>query len=354
MTNQLEAREITEWMFTWISNQKTSTSSSSQQPPARAFQLALQQANTVSAPTTSFSAAAAMDSDMAAGNDDHGNARPKKDLRSRISNRGVGGDLRGLLSSRKGANSSKNGFPEDEMDVDRDRSGGPQRKERRMDHRRTPYAPLPATTASTRQRQNTERPLAKCSFYPNCSRQDCPFHHPFEPCPDGIHCTKGKACLYVHETATSPAAIACKYAEYCTNPHCTYSHPSPASIALAKATKMAAVLCKYYPGCLNTQCPFLHDPTVVVAAPAHVNGTDTAAVPPPAPFADPQQTVCRFDPNCTRYGCYFLHPSRDSTVSQATVVPLQPSATSAHKTWVAPHISERQFATATVDESMNE
>lgn len=230
--------------------------------------------------------------------------------------------MRNLLSPRGGSSSV----------VDVESGGGPLRKDRRTE-RNSPYSTAP-------RKEKKEVSPVKCSFYPNCSRDDCPFFHPCEPCPDGDQCKKGKHCLFIHNLA---AATVCKFADHCTNPHCSFSHPSPASIALARASKMAQIACKYFPACLNHQCPFLHDPALLVSLPTAVSPVEiTLTDVAPAPPTQEQllHIVCRFDPHCTRYGCYYVHPSR----TQQSVI---------SKSWTNPNLNaERKFVSNDATESM--
>jgi hypothetical protein len=219
-------------------------------------------------------------------------------------------DLRNLLSRGVSAIDDE----EKSMDIDQ-RPAGPKRKERRID-RKSPY---------DRKEKAKDSMVAKCSFFPNCNRENCLFFHPSKPYPEESQSFKGKAGVFTHE----PIIVACKFAEICNNPSCTFSHPSPASISLAKASKMSQIACKYFPACLNTQCLFLHDPALVISP--NVTQINT--------MNQNSQAICRFDPNCTRYGCYYVHPSIADN-QQKDITPV----TSVHKTWVNTNsISNRLF-----------
>ncbi|KAJ3345195.1 hypothetical protein HDU91_007440 [Kappamyces sp. JEL0680] len=294
-----EAVAIADWLFEWVERNKPAPLPAP--APRRAFQMAMNQATTLSPGSNA-------DANMGEG--DRQRPGRKTDLRQKLRN---GGDLRNLLSSGKASQRGQLSSPDSRVVQIDDRSG-PVRKERHTE-RNAPYRTGKREGRSAPSRQ----PMAKCSYFPNCAKMDCPFFHPSEPCPDGESCTRGSACLFLHSQGDVPPAAMpnCKFGQHCTNPECVYSHPSPAAVlAMAKAAVSAQIPCRYYPGCLNPACPFLHP-----VAPA--TGPDEAAAPTPNDFGAPAPTgsdvsgapqpnmaVCRFDPYCTRFGCYYQHPSR--------------------------------------------
>ena len=159
----------------------------------------------------------------------------------------------------------------------------------------------------------------RCDFYPTCTRPDCQYIHPSEPCPKGIACTDLK-CLFTHEndaTRLKPRqkpTLACKFGAKCTNSACTYSHPksnickygvgcknadchfSHPSPAAATTTIMP---CKFYPNCLNAQCPFSHPPPIAALS----NN------PIPTSIENQQGTSSVIDDNIKQeLGSSFRHP----------------------------------------------
>ena len=125
------------------------------------------------------------------------------------------------------------------------------------------------------------------------------------------------------------------------------------------------VLCKFVrEGCLNLDCQFYHPPgkepkNVLKTIPLTSNSTISNAVTAVIPatlgsgvittgpslshanasvanpvIAPPSTILCKFDPHCTRYGCYFKHPSKIS----------------ANKVYINPHASTSQRVFA-VDQS---
>jgi len=80
----------------------------------------------------------------------------------------------------------------------------------------------------------------RCIFYPNCTKQNCPFFHPTEPCKNPVMCSFGPKCRYIHPP--------CKFGSWCTRPDCVYYHPKEASID-----------CKDGFSCsVKSTCPFRH------------------------------------------------------------------------------------------------
>jgi hypothetical protein len=99
------------------------------------------------------------------------------------------------------------------------------------------------------------------------------------------------------------------------------------------------VLCKFVrEGCLNLHCQFYHPPgkepknilknlapdTATAAIPSTTAVTATSTIPPAKAAS---VIICRFDPNCTRYGCYYKHPSKTSV----NKVCVNPQATTAQR-----------------------
>ncbi|KAJ3255084.1 hypothetical protein HK103_006627 [Boothiomyces macroporosus] len=172
------------------------------------------------------------------------------------------------------------------------------RNERRS-NRSSPY--------SIQKKERKEVSIPRCTFFPNCTREDCQFFHPTEPCPDGENCTKGPACRFIHQVVTPPkSTIACKFQEHCTNPNCTFSHPSPAALAYTAAATKATQQCKFYPNCLNAYCPFYHPPATSQEPNQDSIPQDLSKPVDPAV----SQIPCKYDAYCKRPNCHFLHQSR--------------------------------------------
>lgn len=132
----------------------------------------------------------------------------------------------------------------------------------------------------------------------------------------------------------------CRWSLGCTNPLCTYSHPSPANAgkdgdpqalvlrsdacekggqcddkecvlshvspavafitARGGAPPASAPPCRFQQQCLNPACTYAH------------YGANGELVPPPGKTST---TPCRFGLGCTRAGCAYLHPTQRSTTA---------------------------------------
>jgi len=213
--------------------------------------------------------------------------------------------------------------------------------------------PKTGSTASTTTPEQSK--VVRCTYWPNCNRgEECKFWHPKELCPNLTNCPYGDECLYIHPaipqsqlnknkkksesklevsetvkhaaqkkltkresmasitsnssqskktiksntketTATANGAasyaIECKFGANCTRPDCKYSHPSPAAI-LANALK------KKESGKLKEKKS--HDIL------KHKESRSKLAVS----TEEAQTILCRFDPNCKRENCKFMHTNK--------------------------------------------
>jgi len=124
----------------------------------------------------------------------------------------------------------------------------------------------------------------------------------------------------------------CKFASKCTNAHCRYSHPSPVATA-ESGVVLSNDPCEKGKACKDKDCIKAH----VSPAVLNPNGLSLlhsiityylqqsstaqqsappAAVPPPQPQHAP--VPCRFGASCTRPGCTFSHPPRQTQNQFAT------------------------------------
>ncbi|KJA28907.1 hypothetical protein HYPSUDRAFT_128369 [Hypholoma sublateritium FD-334 SS-4] len=101
----------------------------------------------------------------------------------------------------------------------------------------------------------------------------------------------------------------CKFALKCTNAHCRYSHPSPVATA-ESGVVLSNEACEKGKACKDKDCIKAH------VSPAVLNPQGTQAPPnaAPAPAAQPHHAPvqCRFGAACTRPGCTFAHPPRQT------------------------------------------
>jgi len=122
----------------------------------------------------------------------------------------------------------------------------------------------------------------RCVYFPACTKQNCPFFHPTEPCKNPIICPFGPTmCRYIHPV--------CKFASRCSRMDCVYTHPREASIdcrngfsCTQKETcgyRHPPEACIYNPKCRNQVCTYSHAPN------------------------------CQYGVNCTTPGCTYSHKS---------------------------------------------
>ncbi|KAJ3271858.1 hypothetical protein HDV01_006143 [Terramyces sp. JEL0728] len=152
-------------------------------------------------------------------------------------------------------------------------------------------------------REKKELSVPRCTFFPNCTREDCKFFHPTEPCPEGSACTKGPACRFIHQVA--PPSV-CKFGASCINPNCTFAHPSPAVLSLTN------VQCRFYPNCLNQFCTYYH--------PEPRPQSDESSQKAPQTVPDPISIPCKYDAYCKRPDCHFFHPSKSKTSKNKVLI----------------------------------
>jgi len=200
--------------------------------------------------------------------------------------------------------------------------------------------------------------VVRCSYWPNCNRGDeCKFWHPKELCPNLNNCPDGDQCLYIHpavpqnqlnkikkkksestlevneafttpkhtlqkklskresllslnsnltpnllkktskvnlkeaNVATNSHVIECKFGANCTRPDCKFSHPSPAAILAAAALKKKESKIKE-----KLSMDFLKHKE------SRSKLLDNEE--------DAQNILCRFDPDCKRANCKFMHTNK--------------------------------------------
>ncbi|CAO1618494.1 unnamed protein product [Parajaminaea phylloscopi] len=98
----------------------------------------------------------------------------------------------------------------------------------------------------------------------------------------------------------------CRYSLSCTNPMCSYSHPSPSAAAAKRKGTMSdsdepittsEAPCRFGADCTNTQCGFSHVSPAVLFVRTRSSATAGAS----------QSTPCRFGAHCTNPSCAFAH-----------------------------------------------
>jgi len=147
------------------------------------------------------------------------------------------------------------------------------------------------TTITKPKTKPTEGP--RCVFFPKCTKENCPFFHPSEPCKNPLTCVFGPlVCRYIHPP--------CKFGPRCTRPDCAYTHP-----------KEAMYDCKNGFSCPNkANCAYRHPPEACFFRPRCRNqGFCLFSHAPP----------CQFGSACRIPGCTFSHKSASPEVDDATL-----------------------------------
>jgi hypothetical protein len=142
--------------------------------------------------------------------------------------------------------------------------------------------------------------VQRCAYFPGCTKQNCPYFHPTEPCKNPLTCVFGpKMCRYIHPT--------CKFGSRCTRPGCVYNHPRESLIdcrngfsCIQKDTciyRHPLEACIYNPKCRNQgYCTFSHAPP------------------------------CQFGAKCTLPGCTFAHKSSEAPApTTSNIIPTEDS-----------------------------
>jgi hypothetical protein len=149
--------------------------------------------------------------------------------------------------------------------------------------------------------ESGEKSHIRCQYWPNCNRgETCKFWHPKELCRKYPNCPDGDHCLYIHpaplskpptkpqspafsshasdagSVASNSSTIECKFGANCTRPDCKFSHPSPAAIVAMMQAKQK-------------------QSSHTVQSKASSEDLSTINIP------------CRYEPNCSRADCRFLH-----------------------------------------------
>ncbi|GAA5985744.1 hypothetical protein JCM11641_007200 [Rhodosporidiobolus odoratus] len=104
----------------------------------------------------------------------------------------------------------------------------------------------------------------------------------------------------------------CKHGVDCTKAQCPFSHPSPVATK-ESGLVLSSAACEKQLKCEDADCPKSHVSRAQLVAPS--SAVSSAAAPaastraaPPSATAATQGTPCKFGAQCTRPGCYFVHP----------------------------------------------
>lgn len=152
-----------------------------------------------------------------------------------------------------------------------------------------------------------------CRYSLGCTNPMCSFSHP-----------SASAVSQSKKTGNEPLVLKqepCRFQKDCTNAECTFSHISPAvTFIFAKAGKTGetfstpkiggAIACHYQIQCKNPTCTFVHyDPQSgqVIPTPALTRQDNTGNDKLDQALSNAIKP-CRFGIDCTRKECHFAHP----------------------------------------------
>ncbi|KAI8379283.1 uncharacterized protein BYT42DRAFT_568316 [Radiomyces spectabilis] len=208
--------------------------------------------------------------------------------------------------------------------VDRSRSRSPERRQHRpsyreddnRDERRDVFSRLGNSRRHDRQQEDPEVSMSTNVFDRLGTTQPAVNSpHPQERCKFWPSCANGEQCPYFHPKTLCPDYPNCSKAAN----ECMFIHPAGDPVK-PTAPIQKQTMCRYDPYCTKPTCPFLHS-TNVTAPPAPrpihripvpcINGT--ACVRPGCHFTHPNDPVpevdipCKYDGACTRPGCFYKH-----------------------------------------------
>jgi hypothetical protein len=226
------------------------------------------------------------------GKDDEDHNNNNDDRRKR---RKGGNDDRDSNNSSSSSRDSRRGRENDRSDR-RDRNTTRDRRGANNQQERKPKGP------------HADKVKVRCSYFPNCTNEQCKFIHPTEDCKHYPNCKLGNKCTYLHP---AKPAIACFYGSSCTNARCTFDHTNA-----PKQISKAVVECRYGAACTYAQCHFAHPGRA--GQEVHVTGGAAAASKSAKnPAIQNYQIKCKNDPDCEDEACEFAHPVRKMRKLQA-------------------------------------
>lgn len=213
--------------------------------------------------------------------------------------------------------------------------------------------------------------VARCRHWPNCQLgQRCRFHHPSHVCPNYPDCPNtGGTCANIHpgedmpedqvphylqaiqngnrpfqqhthhqvqhaNNGLNPQAPAfaseiptkpelpdsCKFGIKCTNAYCKYSHPTPAA-TVESALVLSEDACENGAQCKDAECVKSHPSPAIARGLANGGVLKPATTPRPVSGTNKVPEPCRFGNDCTRAGCYYIHPW-DAHIAKAMGLPM--------------------------------
>ncbi|CEH11693.1 Nuclear polyadenylated RNA binding protein [Ceraceosorus bombacis] len=152
-----------------------------------------------------------------------------------------------------------------------------------------------------------------CRYGLQCTNPMCSFAH---PSPSAASAKGGPAANAQSEDPLVLDPTPCKFQASCTKRDCSRSHVSPAQLFLGGRNNASGSTlsvdpsqtpCKFQAACTNAKCAYAHfDPNTGAAGPSPAALTLATASTTPADFS-PANVPCKFGSACTRADCKFAH-----------------------------------------------
>lgn len=161
--------------------------------------------------------------------------------------------------------------------------------------------------------------VSLCRYSLGCTNPMCSFSHPSASAVSQSKKTGGNEPLVLKQEP-------CRFQKDCTNAECTFSHISPAvTFILAKGGKSGSeaistvkiggpIACHYQLQCKNPTCTFVHyDPQSGQVTPTPALSRQDSSFNKLDQALSSEIKPCRFGLDCTRKECHFAHPPERNT-----------------------------------------
>jgi hypothetical protein len=198
---------------------------------------------------------------------------------------------------------------------------------------------------------SSSKSKVECKFGSNCTRPDCTFFHPppnrvlqqqqHQPQTSSsnhnnnnnnnstlLNSSSLSSSTSSVSSSSSKSRVECKFGSNCARPDCTFFHPQPNhvlqqsinsntenfndnghhNLSNSSSSMNSNSKCRYDINCTKVGCPFLHSsPQDFI----HVLSQQSNLIGPLSSSSSKLKTECKFGINCTKVGCPFLHPHQN-------------------------------------------